>query len=158
MKRLEDRYLSTFTGKKFFPFNPAPDQIDIRDIAHGLSLLCRFSGQAPFFYSVAEHSIYIAHNLPPHLQLEGLLHDASVSAVIAQKFGLFVSTLPEIKAADRALLKHEVFAFFGPERYLEDFGDEYQPTNPKHFFGMSPATAEAKFLELYHSLTSTSVL
>jgi hypothetical protein len=182
MKRLEDRYLSTFTGKKFFPFNPAPDQIDIRDIAHGLSLLCRFSGQAPFFYSVAEHSIYIAHNLPPHLQLEGLLHDASeayladlprpvkaglpdyaaleanVSAVIAQKFGLFVSTPTEIKAADRALLKHEVFAFFGPERYLEDFGDEYQPTNPKHFFGMSPATAEAKFLELYHSLTSTSVL
>jgi len=73
IKALKDRYLSTFTGKKFFPFAPHPHQIDIRDIAHGLSLLCRFSGQCPYFFSVAEHSIYVADNL----KLEGLLHDAS---------------------------------------------------------------------------------
>jgi uncharacterized protein len=77
VKPLKDRYLSTFTGNKFFPFAPHPHQIDIRDIAHGLSLLCRFSGQCPYFFSVAEHSIYVANNLPDNLKLEGLLHDAS---------------------------------------------------------------------------------
>ena len=69
--------MSTYTGKKFFPFDPRPEQICIEDIAHGLSMLCRFSGQCPYFYSVAEHSIYVVHCLPDNLQLEGLLHDAS---------------------------------------------------------------------------------
>jgi len=59
VRTLPERYLSTYTGKKFFPFDPRPEQICIEDIAHGLSMLCRFSGQCPYFYSVAEHSIYL---------------------------------------------------------------------------------------------------
>jgi hypothetical protein len=181
MTQLTDRYLSTFSGKKFFPFKPAPDQIDIRDIAHGLSLVCRFSGQTPFLYSVAEHSILVARHLPLGLRLEALLHDAAeayladlpgplksalpeysavetnVAAVIAHKFRLSHPIPPEVKAADRALLKHEIFAFFGSKRYFEYFGDEYQATNPKHFFGMSPITAEFEFLKLYRHLTNQAV-
>mgnify|MGYP000629654760 FL=1 len=37
--------------------NPMPDQFEIDDIAGGLSRICRFGGQCPQFYSVAEHSI-----------------------------------------------------------------------------------------------------
>ena len=32
---------------------------------------------------------------------------------------------PEVKAADQALLKDQVFSFFGAQRYFEDFGEEY---------------------------------
>ena len=74
---LKDRYLSTYTGKKFYPYDPRPEQICIEDIAHGLSMLCRFAGQCRFFFSVAEHSIAVAHLLPANLKLFGLLHDAS---------------------------------------------------------------------------------
>ena len=77
MKHLKESYLSTFSGKKFYPFNPSPEQIEIVDIAHGLSMVCRFSGQCPYFYSVAEHCIHVTNVLPPSLKLEGLLHDAS---------------------------------------------------------------------------------
>ena len=46
----------TSTGKNFDPFNPNPDDIDIEDIARGLSRVCRFAGQlkpSKEFYSVA---------------------------------------------------------------------------------------------------------
>jgi hypothetical protein len=179
MRELKDRYLSTFTGKKFFPFAPHPEQIDILDIAHGLSLLCRFSGQCPYFFSVAEHCIYVANSLPTNLQLEGLLHDASeayladvprplkvglpeyktveltVEAVIAEKFDLAFPTPLQDKDADDALLKNEVFTFFGAERYVEDFGEEYL-SRGEHLFGFEPKTAEKKFLHLYGRLAATA--
>ena len=146
MRTLKERYLSTFTGKKFYPFNPHPDQVDIRDIAHGLSLLCRFAGQCPFFYNVASHSILVASIVQdPRVKLEALLHDASeayladiprplkvglteystiemsVEAVIAEKFNLSVPLPKSIKDADNVLVRHEVLGFFGSERYFEDF-------------------------------------
>jgi 5'-deoxynucleotidase YfbR-like HD superfamily hydrolase len=102
VKPLKDRYLSTFTGNKFFPFAPHPHQIDIRDIAHGLSLLCRFSGQCPYFFSVAEHSIYVANNLPDNLKLEGLLHDAS-EAYLADLPRPVKVGLPEYNAIEAAV-------------------------------------------------------
>ena len=38
MRTLPERYLSTYTGKNFFSFDPRPEQICIEDIAHGLSM------------------------------------------------------------------------------------------------------------------------
>jgi hypothetical protein len=176
MRSLKDRYLSTFTGKKFHPFDPKPDQICIEDIAHGLSLLCRFAGQCPNFYSVAEHSLYVAERLPDNLKLEGLLHDASeayladlprpvktalpeykaielsVESVISEKFDLVFPSPYHVMAADRTLLKHEIFTFFGAQRYLEDFGEEYQSEVSEHLFGFDPRTAESRFLILYRNL------
>lgn len=68
--------LSTFTGGTFDLANPTAKQVDIRDIAHSLSLLCRFNGHCKRFYSVAEHSMNVADLLPNELKLWGLLHDA----------------------------------------------------------------------------------
>ena len=173
MSTLPERYLSTYTGKKFFPFDPRPEQICIEDIAHG-AFDALPPGQCPYFYSVAEHSIYLVHFLPDNLQLEGLLHDASeayladlprpvkaglpeykaiearVERVIAEKLGLPFPMAPEVKAADQALLKHEVFSFFGAERYFEDFGEEYTGAGVA-LAGMSPGYAERGFLDLYAS-------
>ena len=70
-------WLQTFTGKKFYPLNPTFDSICIEDIAHGLSLQCRFNGACSEFYSVAEHSVRVSLVLPKKWALWGLLHDAA---------------------------------------------------------------------------------
>jgi hypothetical protein len=51
--------------------------------------------------------------------------EAAVEEVIAQKFDLAFPTPSQVKTADNALLRSEVFTFFGAERYFEDFGEEY---------------------------------
>ena len=70
-------YIRTYTGKTLNPLRPRPEDIDIRDIAHALSLNCRFCGQCKWHYSVGQHSILCATKAPSHLKLEALLHDAS---------------------------------------------------------------------------------
>lgn len=75
-------WVETYTGKKINLLSPDPYSIDIQDIAHGLSQICRFSGQCSHFYSVAQHSINMTIELHkrgcgPRLMLLGMLHDAA---------------------------------------------------------------------------------
>lgn len=72
----KDAWIITFTGKAFNPFDPNPDAIDIRDIAHHLALENRFLGATGEPYSVAEHSVRVSW-LCPNDAMWGLLHDAS---------------------------------------------------------------------------------
>lgn len=79
---LEASSLETFTGKQFSPLQPRVEDIDIRDIAHGLSQACRFANQCQRFLSVAEHSLRVSERVDPYRDLPltalaGLLHDAS---------------------------------------------------------------------------------
>ena len=69
-------WMLTWTGKKFYPLDPDIESIDIRDIAHSLSLQCRYSGHCNDFYSVAQHSVLVSNYLPDEYKLWGLLHDA----------------------------------------------------------------------------------
>lgn len=70
-------WLQTYSGCKFHPFDPKPEEVRIEDIAHALSNLCRFAGHTKVFYSVAQHSYLVAEHCPPTYQLLGLLHDAA---------------------------------------------------------------------------------
>lgn len=76
-------WLQTYTGVAFYPLDPLPEDISIRDIAHQLSMVCRYGGAVQRFYSVAEHccilSDYVRQHRPdePMLALQALLHDAS---------------------------------------------------------------------------------
>lgn len=70
-------WIETRTGIHFDLVNPKLDCIDIIDIAHALSMLCRYVGHCRYFYSVAEHSIKVAQILPDNLKMAGLLHDAA---------------------------------------------------------------------------------
>lgn len=89
--------IPTFTGRRFDPLSPRPQDFCIEDIAHALSQECRYAGQTSRFYSVAEHSVMVSRwaqilvqksAVSPEFQqfpgetehevsLWGLLHDAS---------------------------------------------------------------------------------
>ena len=52
--------IHTFSGT-FSPFTPSPDEVRLEDIARGLAQTCRFGGQTPTFYSVAQHAVLCAN-------------------------------------------------------------------------------------------------
>jgi 5'-deoxynucleotidase YfbR-like HD superfamily hydrolase len=43
-------WIQTYSGKRFFPLDPRPEDVCIEDIAHALSLLCRWTGHVKEFY------------------------------------------------------------------------------------------------------------
>jgi hypothetical protein len=129
--------IQTFTGIFFDPFDPRPEDIRIVDIAHALSLQCRFSGHVRKRWSVAQHSLMVADLCQgKRLKLAALLHDASeaylvdlprpikrakgmeqyreieldVEACIALRFGLDMGMHPEVKKADNLMLWAEAEA------------------------------------------------
>ena len=129
MNEYDGHWITTYTGKKFHYLAPKEDEVDIVDIAHALSLTCRFGGHCKEFYSVAEHSILVAEQVRPELRLSALLHDAHeaylhdvprpikqdiagykeiadrIQTVIQGKFG--ISSSLEIEQADNVLLATE---------------------------------------------------
>lgn len=69
-------WIRTLSKTKVSFTNPDPRSIYISDIATALSRTCRFASQTPRFYSVAEHSIYVAAWVGWPAAIYGLLHDA----------------------------------------------------------------------------------
>ena len=75
-------YITTYTGKHFEPLNPDMSLVDIRDIAHALSLICRGNGHVKSFFSVAQHCMNCAleaeaRGCSQRVILGCLIHDAS---------------------------------------------------------------------------------
>ncbi len=132
-------WIQTYTGIQFWPLDPRPDEIEIRDIAHALSLLCRFNGHCRRFYSVAEHCVHVSGIVAPETGLWGLLHDAAEAylsdipqpvkqhldrfhhaeekmlVAVAEKFGLPADIPAEVGRADRIMLATEKLALMGQE-------------------------------------------
>ncbi len=78
----EDAWIQTFSGRCFNPTNPNPNAIVIQDIAHALSMQCRFSGHVKKFYSVAQHSVGVSYLCDEQDALWGLLHDGSEAYLV----------------------------------------------------------------------------
>ena len=75
-------WIETYTGKVMYPLDPREDEIDIVDVYHSLSHLCRFTGHTSMFYSVGAHScvcMFVAMRMghSAKIQFMTLLHDAS---------------------------------------------------------------------------------
>lgn len=79
-------FITTIGGRKFNPLSPSLNNIDIEDIAHSLSLICRANGHFKQFFSVARHCINCAKEAKvrghsPKIQMLCLLHDATEAYV-----------------------------------------------------------------------------
>ncbi len=128
-----DPWIETVSGLRFEFLQPKPEQINIEDIAHALSMTCRYAGHVPRFYSVAEHSVFCSHLVFPEHALAALLHDASEAYItdiaspvkqhlsnykeiedvimqsIADKFGFQYPLHKEVKYADLVMLSKEAY-------------------------------------------------
>jgi len=101
----------THSGLHFNLLAPDPDLIEIEDIAHALSHLCRFTGHTRQFYSVAEHSVRVSCLVPPAYRLEALLHDAA-EAYIGDVSSPLKALLPAYRGIEHNI-DHAIRARFG---------------------------------------------
>lgn len=74
-------WILTHSGRKFDLAKPTADMVDPTDIAHSLSMQCRFNGHTRSYYSVAQHCYLVADLVPTEHQLAALLHDATEAYV-----------------------------------------------------------------------------
>lgn len=168
-------WIQTYTGKRIYPFEPDIELIDIKDIAHALSLMCRYTGHCKHFYSVAQHSIIVSEIAPLEYKLEGLLHDASeaylndiarpvkkyfkeyrlaeynLQKVISEKFKLNNEGSKTIKIIDDGMLYWE-------EKYLMNNIDgwpikqPYFKLNVTYFNSLLQKDVEKWFLDIFEEL------
>ena len=101
-------HITTYTGVWFYPTAPKAESIDIRDIAHSLSLMCRGNGHVKTFFSVGQHCILCAkeaeaEGLSPRMILACLLHDAS-EAYLSDVPRPFKKELPRYNEWEDAIL------------------------------------------------------
>lgn len=170
------RWIQTWSGLKFDPLNPDPEAIRIEDIAHALANVCRFTGHTNYFYSVAEHSVYVSQRCDPADALAGLLHDATeaymadiaapikqdpifdgyraaerrLERVILERFGLAPVLPGSVKEADARMLATEATRIMTP-LHLE--WELYaKPYEGMVIVGFEPVRACALFLDRFFAL------
>lgn len=134
-RKLSGPWSQTFTGGRFYPYDPRPEDVSLEDIAQSLSNTCRYNGHLPCFYSVAQHSVIMSRYVKYESALWALFHDApeaylsdlprpvkygpvgevyldietNVMRVIAEHFGLqWPMPKSEINYHDRRMLATEV--------------------------------------------------
>lgn len=172
-------WLQTYTGLAAYPLDLAPSEISIVDIAHSLSMQCRYAGHCMRFYSVAEHSWLVSEMLrqrvtSPMVQFWGLMHDAP-EAYLLDMVRPLKESIPEYKVAEAAVMKTiaDVFGLAGeqPEivgefdhRILNDERDQNMQPG-RRLWNMlddrplgirlgfwTPEVAEARFLHRFDQL------
>jgi len=178
-------WLQTFSGIRFWPLDPRPEEICIEDIAHALAMQCRFAGHSKQFYSIAEHSVHVSYLCDPGDELWGLLHDASeaylcdlprpikhlpvmgeyqaaekrLQQAIAERYGLSSEMPGSVKLADNIMLSVEARELMAP---LDPDWDRWLiPTSDLGIVlggTRSPAEAEAYFLARFRELNGSTQL
>lgn len=173
-------WIQTYTGTAYWPADPHFREVFIEDIAHALSMMCRYGGHSHEFYSVAEHSLIVSHMVPEEHALSALLHDATEAyvvdvprpvktmlenysvlehrnwIVICQKFGLPLRMDPTIKQADNDILLLEKARLLGASP-REDWLVGHVPVTTVLPEGIEitcdpPGVAEKAFLARFHQL------
>lgn len=175
MKDNFEDFIQLYSGRAFHFGNPRVEEVHIEDIAHALSLLCRFGGHCKEFYSVADHSIRCAENVSQEFKLEALLHDAgeayivdmprpikyalteyrtienAVDRVVRQRFNLPEEMSPEVKRIDAVMLSTERRDLMKPSelewhKMLDPIEQITYPRSPKESY--------YDFMKMFNELTA----
>lgn len=163
-------WMQTYSGLQFYPLDPRPQDVRSVDIAHSLSLICRYGGHVDRFYSVAEHCVLMSRAVAPEHALWALLHDATeayvgdmvrplkhhmpdyceaeagVWAAIATSYRVGHHMPPEVKEADNRILLDERAALMRNTRHawVQDI-EGVQPLGVE-IHGWLPGRAEGEYL------------
>lgn len=105
--------ITTHTGQQVNPISPDPHSIRLADIAHALSLICRWGGHCKEFYSVAQHSVIVSYICPPSIAKWGLLHDAA-EAYIGDMTRPLKLQMPAFRDAETTVMRAVATAFSLP--------------------------------------------
>lgn len=129
-------WIQTFSGKAIDPLEPNPAALDIIDVAHALSHVNRYTGHTFKPYSVALHSLTVAHLVKMRgesraTQLWALLHDATEAY------------LSDIAAPVK---QHDVFAGYreAERRLSEVICDRFMPHTIRTGYVWSEMAAKVK--------------
>ncbi len=109
-------FVGTYKGNEFWPLDPRVEEVDVIDIAHSLSQICRFNGHTLHFWSIAQHSLLVEQVIKEYLnwdspltRLYGLLHDASEAYIsdICRPVKKYLQDYLEIEGKiERAILEY----------------------------------------------------
>lgn len=172
-------WIQTYTGIKFDYLNPTVDMIELEDIAHALSLQCRYAGHCRYFYSIAEHCVLVSHLVPQQFRFAALMYDAAeaymtdipsplkqlmptfsikekrIHDVICQAFGIEISKfdyMTYIKPADLQAIRYETDALV-PAPHVDNWVDDLPKKTIHYELQMfSPSTAKALFIKTFYEL------
>jgi hypothetical protein len=164
------------SGAVFDFLDPWSSDFTIEDIAHGLSLICRYAGQCRAFYSVAEHSLHVSE-VARGFELPALMHDAAeafvgditrplkqlvpefksieaeVERAILARFGMSERIPRQVKEADLRVLAAEQAQIMPPgtDSWARVEGVEPAPILVEH---LAPPEARRRFLARFNQLRS----
>lgn len=161
--------ISTWHGR-IEPLHPSQDDVDVQDIAHALSRLCRYNGHVGGFLSVARHSLWVSErvytqtNSNAELALSGLLHDGA-EAYLSDvprpvKRAPEMAVFRELDAKmDQTVMEHFGLPFPIPEVVME--ADRYvllevelpNPEGARYHWNSTPAEDQRDWLARYYWLT-----
>lgn len=180
VRRIIGPTILLYSGRYFDFEDPEGSIFDIGDIARGLSHICRFGGQCPRFYSVAEHSVYVSMVVPAEHALAGLMHDAAeafvgdmpkplkvmcpdyvtiekrIERTVLDRFGISMPLDSSIKEADIRMLATE-------QAQLMVNRDDWDHTRGRPvvdgltIVGLEPNDAFNLFIDRFETLTGQSV-
>jgi uncharacterized protein len=160
-------WMQVYSGARFYPMDPRPEDINPEDIAHALSMLCRYGGHVDRFYSVAEHCVLMSEAVAPEYALAALLHDATEAYVvdvprpmkrylsnyadieagvwnaICLRFRVAGDLPAEVKDADNRILLTERDALMS--RTVYQWAQDGLAPLPVIVTGWAPAEAEARY-------------
>lgn len=128
---VHDGCIITASGILFDLYNPDPDKIILTDIAHHLSMICRWNGATKRFYSVAEHCVRVSHKQDlSSMKLTALFHDAE-EAYWGDIIKPVKNLLPQEMRDKMKALRKMIFEKFGIEPI--DAGIEKADLDELHF-------------------------
>lgn len=169
-------WMCTFSDVRYWPADPRAEEVKIGDIAHALSMLCRYTGHCNKFYSVAEHSVLVSQVVPSEFALIGLLHDAPEAYindinkplksslpdynkierlnwwVIAERFNLPKIIPDVVHLADMSVMLAEAYVLMPPSARCWNLDAEPADVS---IFALPPEDAKAAFVSRYFELVAS---